>query len=261
MPELSEAVRLLQQVRLFQGLQPRDLAEVARAARSVEVARGSFFFRQGIRAQVFYVLQRGRVKLTQVAPEGHQILLRFIGPGQIFGPTAALEGRLYPVSAQAACSCQALAWEGKTMIRLMESYPRIALNALDELSANIEELRERYRQLATERVERRVAHALLRLAEQAGWKKEEAVAIDMPVSRRDLAEMTGTTLYTVSRILSRWQRTGLVDTGRQRVAILRAQCVRAIAGELLQTPASSAASNRPARTSRSRGSASSPRPR
>jgi CRP-like cAMP-binding protein len=73
--------------------------------------------------------------------------------------------------------------------------------------------------MSTEQVERRVAHALLRLAQQAGRKVEEGIQIDFPISRQDVAEMTGTTLHTVSRILSAWEEQGFVEGGRQRIMI------------------------------------------
>lgn len=229
MLDLSDAIRILQQVKLFHGLDRAALEAVARAARSVQVQPLTYFFRQGTTADTIYVLQRGRVRLCQAAPEGHDVLLRLIGPGEIFGPTATLKDRLYPVSAEAARRCQALAWEGRTMVRLMEEHPRIALNTIEDLSAHIQELRERYFELASQRVEQRVAHALLRLAERVGWRNEEGMMIDVSLSRQDLAEMTGTTLYTVSRTLRGWQRRGLVKAGRQRVTLLRSQELIAIA--------------------------------
>ena len=232
MPELFEVVRRLQGIRFFRELEANDLQAVGRAAQQREVDAGRFFFRQGSTADVVYILHLGRVKLTQSTPEGHQVVLRFIGPGEMFGPMAIFEGQPYPVSAQAVRWCQALAWNGKTMAALMENYPRLALNALNDLAERLRILQERYRELATERVERRVAHALLRLAGRAGWKTEDGVLIDMPLSRQDLAEMTGTTLYTVSRMLSGWQRAGLLDIGRQRVTILDSQGLIAIAADV-----------------------------
>ena len=231
MPELFQIVRRLQQVRLFRDLGSADLQAVGRAAQQREVDAGRFFFRQDSLADVVYVLHVGRVKLTESTPEGHQVVLRFIGPGEMFGPAAVFEGQRYPVSAQAVRWCQVFAWNGKTMAALMESCPRLALNALRDLTARLRDLQERYGELATERVERRVAHALIRLAGEAGWKTEDGVLIDMPLSRQDLAEMTGTTLYTVSRILSGWQREGLLDIGRQRVTILDSQGLIAIAAD------------------------------
>ena len=247
MPDLSEAVRILQQVKLFHGLDGVALATVAKAARAVQVKPATYFFRQGTSAETIYVLQRGRVRLSQTVPEGHDVLLRLIGPGEIFGPTATLKDRLYPVSAQAARRCTALAWEGRTMVRLMEEHPRIALNTIENLSAHIEELRERYLELATQRVEQRVAHALLRLAEKLGWRSDEGAMIDVSLSRQDLAEMTGTTLYTVSRTLRRWQRRGLVKGGRQHVTLLQTQRLIAIAEDRPTMPGSKKPGANPSR--------------
>jgi CRP-like cAMP-binding protein len=157
--------------------------------------------------------------LTQVTPEGDQVILHLVHPGEMFGGIAVLGDATYPVSAQALEDCQALAWDGEGMAGLMERTPRLALNALRLLAGRVQELQDRVRELATERVERRVARTLLRLARQAGRKVENGVWIDLPLSRQDLAEMTGTTLFTVSRVLSRWEQQGLVEAGRERVLI------------------------------------------
>ncbi len=85
--------------------------------------------------------------------------------------------------------------------------------------AHVQEMHARFRELATERVERRVARALLRLASQAGRRLADGVLIDLPLSRQEIAEMTGTTLFTVSRLLSEWERRGMIDAGRERVVI------------------------------------------
>jgi CRP-like cAMP-binding protein len=234
MPELVEAIRVLQQVPLLHGLESRELAAVAEAAKSCKVESRQFFFRQGMNADTVYVLLRGRVKLTQATPEGAQVVLRFIGPGELFAAMAAFAGQVYPVSAQAVRWCHALCWNGRSIAVLIETYPRIGLNAVRELTAQLQDVRERYLELATERVERRVAHALIRLARQAGWQTEDGLLIDMPLSRRDLAEMTGTTLYTVSRILSGWECNGLIKAGRQRVSILQPLGVTAVAEDTPQ---------------------------
>lgn len=232
-PELLHVVRLLQQAQLFKGLAPLDLTTVAQAAHFREIERGKQFFAQGHSADVLYVLQRGQVKLTQTTATGEQVLLRFIGSGETFGHAAALlDDQVFSTSAQAVRWSKALAWKRATMVRLMQEHPRIALNALSEISARLQELRNRYRELATERVERRVARALLRLSGQVGYKTDDRVLIDMPLSRQDIAEMTGTTLFTVSRILRLWERKGLVDPGRQRVAILEFPRLLAIAEDL-----------------------------
>lgn len=239
MLERQQLVRLLRQVPLLHGLGPNDLSGVAATAQCRELERRRFFFREGTTADAVYVLNRGRVKLTQSTPTQAQVLLRFIAPGEMFGPTS-FDGQPYTISAEATRWSQAIAWKVPTMIALMERHPTMAVNALREMSARLQELRERYRELATERVEQRVAHALIRLARQAGWNAEGGLLlVDIPLSRQDLAEMTGTTLYTVSRILAGWERDGIIESGRQRLAILQPSAVQAIAEDLPGAPSGS----------------------
>ena len=88
------------------------------------------------------------------------------------------------------------------------------------------------RQLATEKVERRIARALLRLVQQAGRRVEHGVLIDLPLSRDDIAQMTGTTLYTVSRVVSRWEGEGILDAGRQQLVIRKPHALMSLADEV-----------------------------
>lgn len=211
--------RFLSQSFLFQDLHPDKLPSIIEAAHTRTVNQDEFFFHQGDPATSLYLLVTGKARLLQVTPEGNQVLLRFIAPGEMLGGVAFLSEAIYPVSAQAVSDCTAASWDGETMARLMEQYPPIAINAMRHLTDRIKELQDRVRELSTERVERRIANALLRLVQQTGQKTPEGVLINLPLSRQDVAEMTGTTLYTVSRILSRWEQAGIVDIGRERVVI------------------------------------------
>jgi CRP-like cAMP-binding protein len=102
---------------------------------------------------------------------------------------------------------------------LIERVPRLAANAMATIGGRLQDAHTRIRELATEAVERRVAHALLRLVRQAGRKTEDGVVIDFPLTRQDIAEMTGTTLHTVSRLLSAWETKGLVASQRRQVTV------------------------------------------
>jgi CRP-like cAMP-binding protein len=218
--------QFLAQCPTFRDLHMAGLQAVLQVAHHRQVGRNAFFFHQGDPATAFYVLTEGEAKLTQVTPEGHQMLIRFAGPGECFGGVAALSQAVYTLSAQAVEDCLAL------VAGLIERYPRIALNMLEVVAGHYQRLLDRYQELATERVERRVARALLRLARQVGQKEEDGVLIGLPLSREDLAEMTGTTLYSVSRILSRWEHQGLVESGRERVLIHHPHALVAIAEDL-----------------------------
>jgi len=227
-----QSILLLQQVHLFQGLSSDDLAMIIQTAWHRQVERGSFFFLEGDPATHLYVLTHGQVKLAQLTPEGQQVILHFVCPGEMFGGIAVLGAWEYPVSAEAMDNCRALAWDGETMARLMEQYPRLAINALHLLAKRVRELQDRLREMTTERVERRIARTLLRLIRQVGHKVEGGVLINFPLSRQDLAEMTGTTLYTVSRILSRWEHEGLIESGRTRILIRHPHGLVTIAEDL-----------------------------
>jgi CRP-like cAMP-binding protein len=225
-------VRQLAGVPLFRGLASDALARVVELASPRRTSAGEFFFNEGDEAEAMFVLTDGRVKLTQLTPEGHQIVLRIISPGEAFGGVGAFGEPAYPVSAEAVDASTALAWTSATMRRLLQSEPTLALNALNFVSARLHDLQRRYRQLMTERVERRVARALLRLVKEAGRRVDKGVEIDFPVSRQDIAEMTGTTLYTVSRLLSAWEDQGIVQSGRQRIVLTTPHALVAIAEDL-----------------------------
>jgi CRP-like cAMP-binding protein len=228
----ADLTQFLAQSQPFRGLRAADLQAVLRVAHRRQVERDAFFFHQGEPATACYVLVHGEAKLTQVTPEGHQALVRFAAPGEELGIIAALRNAAYTLSAQAVGDCVALVWDGETLTRLMQCYPRIALNALDTVADYYKRLLDRYQELVTQRVEQRLSRALLRLARQVGQRAKDGVLIGLPLSREDLAEMTGTTLYTVSRILSGWEAQGLVEAGRERVLIRQPQAMVAIAEDL-----------------------------
>jgi CRP-like cAMP-binding protein len=114
---------------------------------------------------------------------------------------------------------------------MMQTRPYLSFDLMKLMTNYIQEMQERYRELATEKVERRIARALLRLTAQMGVKASDG-AIELAFTRQELAEMSGTTLYTVSRILSEWERQGLVEAGRERVMIRSPHGLVQIAEEL-----------------------------
>jgi CRP-like cAMP-binding protein len=222
----------LGRVPLFQGLDDDVLARIRDLAHAKAVGAGEPFFREGDEAEAFFVLTSGRVKLTQLTPEGHQVVLRIIGEGDAFGGAGVFGDPTYPIGAEAVEPSIALVWTSAAMRRLMETEPRVTLNAVEFVAGRLHDLQRRHRQLMTERVERRVARALVRLVREAGRRVDTGVAVDFPVSRQDIAEMTGTTLFTVSRLLSAWEERGIVQSGRQRIILKKPEALVALAEDL-----------------------------
>ena len=230
--EVQELVRLSS---LFKDINPDVFAQVLEAGVSRSVEEDGFFFIQGDPATHAYVLVEGRVKMIQITPNGHQITMRIMTPGQTYGGIALLNPRAgYPATAQAVENSAALAWDTAHLRELVEREPSISLNVMGLMHGYISELQERQKALVTDRVEQRIARILLKLAAQSGKKIEEGVLIDLPITRQDIAEMSGTTLYTVSRTLNEWERDGLLEIGRERVVIREPHGLVSIADELVE---------------------------
>jgi CRP-like cAMP-binding protein len=213
-------LKKLSQTPLFKGLPDSDLEQVLEYAIPTRLDAEAYFFHQGTPAQHVYILLEGQIKVLQLTPEGQQVVMRMVDPIEIFGCVAALSGGEYPGSALATKACQALALPHGDIIKLMGRFPQLAINAFQIMVKRTHELQDRYLELATETVEKRLAHALLRLLEKNALETDKGTLIDMPLSRQDLAEMVGSTLYTISRILSAWESKGMVKSGREQITIL-----------------------------------------
>jgi len=211
---------LLDAVDVFAGLEGKARERALAAAQWIKLAPGQQAFRQDEEAEAFYVLSVGRLKVSQLTPEGQEVIIRYIGPKEMFGCIAVCGGLTYPGTATAVVDSWALAWSRRSIGELAQDYPKIALNAMRTMGGRMKDTHARLREMQTERVERRIAHAIARLVAQAGRRVENGILIDFPVSRQDIAEMTGTTLHTVSRTLSAWQERGVVELGRQKLTVV-----------------------------------------
>lgn len=223
---------ILQSADLFDGLPLSELKKAGEAARIRHFKVGEFLFHQGDPARYLHILTEGRIKLLQTTPDGQQVIIRYIGPGETFAVLAVLRDVDYPVAAEVVQDCVALCWDRPAFKALIKELPGLERNALSIMADRVREFQDRVRELSTERVERRIARALLRLIRQAGRRVDEGVLVDLPLSRQDLAEMSGTTLYTVSRTLKDWEEQGLVVAGREKVMVTNPHGLVKIAEDL-----------------------------
>jgi CRP-like cAMP-binding protein len=211
----------LKQVVVFQHCTDDDLNLILKNSISRSIEEGGFFFLQGDEANYLYVLTSGQIKLMQSNPNGQQVNLRTIYPWQMFGALGAVrsDGATYPATAQTLEDSTALAIPSLFLRSMLETRPYLSFDLMTLMTSYIQEMQARYRELATEKVEQRVANALVRLAGQSGIKSDKEAGIELSFSRQDVAEMTGTTLYTVSRLLSDWERKGIIKTGREKIIV------------------------------------------
>ncbi len=227
MPTIDRS--LVRALPLFERMSDADLDRMLARATLRRIAVGDSVFEQGQVASDFFLLLHGRLKVTQVTPDGQQIIVRMVNPGDIFGFTKALQRPDYPATPTAAAESVVICWPNAVWGEFVEQSPHLAVNAMQSIGQRLQEAHTRIREMATEEVERRVAHAVLRLIRQAGKKEGTGIRIDFPISRQDIAEMTGTTLHTVSRIFSAWEAKGLVEGGRQKLLVLDAHGLQVLA--------------------------------
>jgi len=185
----------------FSRLDRAQIREILDHATPRRYPEGEAVFREGLPAERFFLLLDGYIRVIRTSPEGLQVIALHISPGQLLGIAPALGIDTYPATAQAASESLALCWPVRLWGTFIERYDGFATETYRTVGARLGEFQTRVTELATQAVEARVAAALLRMANQSGLKTEKGIEIAFPVTRADIAEMTGTTLHTVSRLL------------------------------------------------------------
>lgn len=216
---------------LFAGVVPDGLAAARACAREDRVDKEALIFHQGGWAARAYALAQGSVRIVQTGRDGGQAIIRFIAPGDLFGTVPLFTDHRFPADAIAAEPSLILSWSEADLLALIDRYPHIAMNVIRIVGTRLAEVQDRVRELATQRAERRIAHTLLRLAAQAGLEADGATAIDIPLRRKDLAEISGTTLHTASRTLAAWQKAGLLVSQERRLTIRDLTAIARIADD------------------------------
>jgi len=216
---------------IFAELSKGDLDDILSYSRMRTFGRDELLFSQGQAARNLIVLQSGSVKHTQLSSDGDEVLIRVSGPGEAVNLQMDLNTCNHSCSARAKEECKAWIWETRKLQDLLDRHPRLRANITHLLASRLNELEERFREIATEKVARRLALVLLRLMKQIG--KNSAEGTRLLLSREELAQMTGATLFTISRVLSRWAELGLVSPRRRVVVICDATRLETVGGDLI----------------------------
>lgn len=210
---------LIHALPIFSAMGDAELDDVIAHAKAQRIPQGSSVFQQGEIASSFFVLLHGRLKVVKVTPHGQQVLIRFVSPGDIYGIAKALRREDYPATATAVIDSITLVWPSEIWDDVMAAHPSLATNVMQMMGDRLQEAHTRLKELSTEEVEHRVAHTLLRLIAQSGRKTEEGMLIDFPITQQDLAQASGTTFHSVSRVLGAWENAGLVTVGRRKIVV------------------------------------------
>lgn len=217
MKNLDES--LLTDLPPFRKLAQTQIREALDLATPKRFDPGLSVFVEGDPAGRFYLLLDGHIRAVRTTPGGDQIIVLHIAAGQLFGIAAAMSRDTYPATAMTVDDCLTLSWPTRLWQKFITEYDGFATENYRVMGERLGEINNRVVEMATQHVEQRVANTILRLINQHGKRVGNGIAIDFPITRQNLSEMTGTTLHTVSRLLSAWEKDGLVASTRKRIVV------------------------------------------
>jgi len=209
-------------VSLFRGLGERERKEIQGLFREHRVERDQFLFLEGEAAEYVYIVFEGKVKIVKQASSGKEMILEVFAPGEVFGGATLLLPR-HPASAVCMEPGVVLCLPRADFHALLKRFPPMAFQIIELLRQRLGEAHQVIRGLAGERVETRVARLLFKLADKTGVPGDGGTRLGLQLTRQDVADMVGCTLETVIRILSRWQKEGLIKTEEGIITILNRQ--------------------------------------
>lgn len=213
-------LKILGRVPFFAGMDQESLEAVNRHFVEVGYQPGDRIYASGEPAERLFVVADGKVKLLQYALNGRSVLLEILTSGEFFGNLAMPGAAEYADTALAQTSACVLSIRAEGFREILDEHPELALKALAIMAERLQSAQQRVIQLIALPVEKRIVLTLLKMGEKLGRETDHGLLIDVPLSRDELAEMTGATPETVSRIMSQLQNRGMIESGRQWVAIL-----------------------------------------
>lgn len=221
-------IELLRRAPVYRVLDEGDRAHLAEVADVRLYESGDAIFREGDAPRHFYTIVRGRVKIFKLTPTGKDVILEIFGAGDPFGAVAVFKERPFPATAEALEDTVCIVIPRNDFFRLLERHPSLVRGLLLGLTQRLVELTNRIAELAGGRVEPRFARLFLKLARDMGREEDDGVFISMPLSRQELADLTGTTVETCIRIMSRWHREEIVATEDDGFRVLNVEALEAI---------------------------------
>lgn len=224
-------MQVLSRTPMFAGLVEEQLADIDRRMTSLSWAEGDALHVEGAPAEHLYLVAAGRAKAYRTAPNGQEVVVELLGPGDLFGGLRTLGQEAYAETVEALTTVCALRVGDDAFRQILGEHPVVGLRVLEDTAALLAQARSDVTRQSTATVAERLAAVLLRLAEKFGEPaREGGTLIELPLSRADLAGMTGSTPESVSRVMSRWRKDGVINAGRRWTAVRDPRRLAEIAG-------------------------------
>lgn len=228
---LDYRLKIIGRLPFFRRLSSEAILQINRLFEDCDVAAGQAIYFEGDPGESLYLVATGKVKLMRNTLAGREVLLDILRAGEYFGHLAPIGQPGYAETAVAQTDCCILQISGKNFEKVLNHHPDVTIEVLKAVGQRLEESHEIIKQLSTYTVEQRIAAALIRVSKKLGEQKHSGLLIQVPFSRQDLAAMTGATMETVSRVMSRFAAEGMISTGRKWVLINDPERLEQIAKE------------------------------
>lgn len=210
----------LEQFALFEGLEAATIEGLEQIARVHRLRAGEWLYFQGDMAHSFYAIQRGGVRLVENTTEGRAVNIKVYGQGEIFGLLAITGLFPHPAGVEAIDNSEIVGFRGDEFRLMMECCGKLSMRIIDMLVNHVHDSHARIREMAAERVERRLARALLHFGAKFGTSIPGGLEIGIGLSQQDIAEFTGTTVETVNRTLRQWEVRGYIRRARRQIDLI-----------------------------------------
>lgn len=213
---------MLKQIHLFEGLGEEELKEAIKYMQVKEFRRNEYIFFEEEAEPGIYILIEGLIKLLKETQDARIVIVRLVYPGDVFGWIEW--GKKAPkntYTAKSMTESKALYISNKDFINLAIKHPAVAIKMTCEAIANLIQTYETIKSIAGGKVEERIAKVLLEIADRIGKRYDDTIIIEAPLTRLDIAEMTGTTVETTIRVMSKWKKQGIINTERGYIEIIK----------------------------------------
>lgn len=214
---------------VFAGLPVREIEGLARSAREEAHRAREYIFAEGDPAVWLCLVKSGHVRIVKHSRTGKDVVLELLGPGEVFGGVAVIERRPYPAAAQVTEPSVIIKIPADALVAVAERYPSVIREMALMIGRRLRTAHDSVRSLAVDPVEARLAASLLRLAEREGVRSRRGLELPFHLTRQSLADMSGTTVETAIRVVSRWLRDDLLEDEGGRQVLKNLEALRELA--------------------------------
>ncbi|MHB8780570.1 MAG: Crp/Fnr family transcriptional regulator [Candidatus Geothermincolia bacterium] len=215
----SSRLNVMWKIPMFNFMEANELDELYSLMAVTSYAQNEYIYSECEHPKKLFVVEQGTVKLLKQSEDGREIILDIAIPGDLFGEVALFDGKPYAETAQVLEDAVVLTLERSDFFSFLRKNPDITLEIITELGGMLRRYQDTIRALAAERVEWRIARILVNLAKRAGIAASDTLEINVPITRKDIADMAGTTVETAIRVISNFKRLGILDTQRRKIVV------------------------------------------